>query len=93
MGPLLRPGRDRALPRGVPFRHPLFAVIWTATVISNVGGWMYSTASGWLMTSFDPDPLIVSLVQAATTLPMFIGRDRLHFAAAVSGVWDYRAAL
>ncbi|MGA8614977.1 MAG: MFS transporter [Xanthobacteraceae bacterium] len=52
------------------FRHPAFAVIWTATLVSNVGSWMYSAASGWLMTSLNPDPLIVSLVQAAATLPV-----------------------
>jgi hypothetical protein len=39
-----------------PFRQAAFAVIWTATLISNVGGWMYSAASGWLMTSLNPDP-------------------------------------
>ncbi len=33
---------------------------------------MYSAASGWLMTSLNSDPLIVSLVQVATTLPMFL---------------------
>jgi MFS family permease len=55
---------------GAPFRHPAFAVIWTATLVSNVGGWMYSAASGWLMTSLNPDPLIVALVQAASTLPI-----------------------
>jgi MFS family permease len=33
---------------------------------------MYSAASGWLMTSLNPDPLVVSLVQVATTLPMFL---------------------
>src|SRR5438046_2829729 len=55
-----------------PFRHPTFAVIWTATVVSNIGGWMYSAASGWRMTSLNPDPLIVSLVQVATTLPIFL---------------------
>jgi len=33
---------------------------------------MYSAASGWLMTSLDPDPFIVSLVQVAATLPMFL---------------------
>jgi predicted MFS family arabinose efflux permease len=55
-----------------PFRHPIFAVIWSATVVSNIGGWMYSAASGWLMTSLNPDPLIVSLVQVATTLPIFL---------------------
>jgi predicted MFS family arabinose efflux permease len=54
------------------FRHPVFSVIWTATLISNVGGWMYSAASGWLMTSLNPDPLIVALVQTASTLPVFL---------------------
>ena len=47
-----------------------FAVIWTATLVSNVGGWMYGAASAWLMTSLSPDPLIVALVQAASTLPI-----------------------
>jgi predicted MFS family arabinose efflux permease len=55
-----------------PFRHSAFAVIWTATLVSNVGGWMYSAASGWLMTSLNPDPFIVALVQAASTLPIFL---------------------
>jgi MFS family permease len=55
-----------------PFRHATFTVLWSATVVSNVGTWMYNAASGWLMTSLDPDPLIVSLVQVATTLPMFV---------------------
>ena len=53
-----------------PFRHRSFAVIWTATLVSNIGGWMYSAASGWLMTSLNPDPLIVALVQAASNLPI-----------------------
>jgi MFS family permease len=55
-----------------PFRHGVFAVLWTATVVANIGGWMYSAASGWLMTTLNPDPLIVALVQVATTLPMFL---------------------
>jgi len=55
-----------------PFRNRTFAVIWTATVISNIGGWMYSVASGWLMTSLNPDPFMVSLVQVANSLPMFL---------------------
>jgi len=33
---------------------------------------MYSTAAAWLMTSLDNDPLMVSLVQVATGLPMFL---------------------
>ena len=55
-----------------PFAHKAFAVIWTATVASNIGGWMYSAAAGWLMTSLDTDPLMVSLVQVAASLPMFL---------------------
>jgi predicted MFS family arabinose efflux permease len=55
-----------------PFRHTAFTVIWTATLVSNVGAWMYSAASGWLMTSLNPDPLIVALVQAANTFPIFL---------------------
>jgi MFS family permease len=55
-----------------PFRRAAFAVLWAATVVSNIGTWMYSAASGWLMTSLAPDPLMVSLVQVATTLPMFL---------------------
>jgi MFS family permease len=47
-------------------------VVWTATVVANVGTWMYNAASGWLMTGLNPDPLIVSLVQVATTLPVFL---------------------
>src|ERR1700731_1768081 len=55
-----------------PFRNRLFALIWTATVVSNIGGWMYNVASGWLMTSLDPNALIVSMVQVANSLPMFL---------------------
>jgi predicted MFS family arabinose efflux permease len=55
-----------------PFRHRLFLVIWVATVVSNIGSWMYSVASGWLMISLDRDPLMVSMVQVANALPMFL---------------------
>ncbi len=47
-------------------------MIWTATVVSNTGGWMYSAAAAWLMTSLDSDPLMVSLVQVAASLPLFL---------------------
>lgn len=46
-----------------PFRYSAFSVLWTATVVANVGGWMYGAAAGWLMTNLNPDPLIVSMVQ------------------------------
>lgn len=55
-----------------PFRHRVFTMLWIATVTSNVGTWMQSAAAGWLMTSLNPDPLAVALVQAATMAPMFL---------------------
>jgi MFS family permease len=55
-----------------PFRHTVFTVLWMATVVSNIGTWMQNAAAGWLMTGLDPDPLIVSLVQVASALPMFL---------------------
>src|SRR5215467_7834323 len=54
------------------FRHPTFTVVWIATVVSNLGGWVSAAASGWLMTALDPEPFIVSLVQVATNAPLFL---------------------
>ena len=56
----------------IAFRHSTFTVVWTATVVANIGTWMFNAASGWLMTSLNPDPLAVSLVQVASSLPMFL---------------------
>lgn len=53
-----------------PFAHPMFALLWTAALVSNVGTWMHDVAAGWLMTSLSPSPLVVSLVQASTTAAM-----------------------
>jgi predicted MFS family arabinose efflux permease len=55
-----------------PFEHPVFAVLWIATVVSNIGTWMQSAAASWLITDLSSDPFVVSLVQVATSLPMFI---------------------
>ena len=55
-----------------PFRHKVFLIVWVATVVSNIGTWMYNLASGWLMMGLDADPFIVSMVQVANTLPLFL---------------------
>jgi MFS family permease len=55
-----------------PFRNPVFRLLWLATVVANIGGWMYNASAGWLMTSLNADPLMVSLVQAASSLPLFL---------------------
>src|SRR6476660_6259069 len=55
-----------------PLRHAPYAVLWTATVVTNIGWWMYTAAAGWLMTDLSVDPLMVSLVQVSSSLPMFL---------------------
>jgi MFS family permease len=55
-----------------PFRHTTFAVLWTATLLSNIGGWMHEVGAGWLMTTMTSSPVLVSLVQTAMTLPVFL---------------------
>jgi MFS family permease len=64
--------RDRSASPWSAFHHRTFVVVWIATVVSNIGAWMYSAASGWLMTSLNPNPVIVAMVQVATSLPMFL---------------------
>jgi MFS family permease len=55
-----------------PLRSRVFAVLWGATLLGNVGVWMRDVGSGWLMTELAPSPLMVSLVQVAGTLPIFL---------------------
>lgn len=55
-----------------PFKHSAFAVLWTATLLSNIGTWMHDVGAGWLMTELSPSPAVVAAVQAATTLPVFL---------------------
>jgi MFS family permease len=68
-------GPETAPPRASawsPLRRPLFRRLWIADVASNIGTWMHDSAAAWLMTLLNPSPLMVSLVQAATTLPLFL---------------------
>jgi MFS family permease len=62
-------GRDW---RGGVFGNLAFTVMLIASSASNVGFAMFDTSSNWLMTSLNPDPMMVSAVQVATTLPMFL---------------------
>lgn len=62
-----------ALPAALaPLRHRLFRLLWGANVAVSLGVWMQNTGAGWMMTTLSPNALMVSLVQAATILPVFL---------------------
>jgi MFS family permease len=51
---------------------PVFRSLWIGSVVANVATWMRDVAGAWLMTSLSPAPIMVALVQTATTLPFFL---------------------
>ena len=59
-----------------PFTEPLFRTLWIAAVISYTGTWMQNVGAGWLMATLTMNqsraPLMVGLVQAAQSLPVFL---------------------
>ncbi len=47
-------------------------MLWGATIVSNIGNWIQEVSSTWLMATMAPDPLMVSLAQVASALPVFL---------------------
>jgi len=55
-----------------PLREPVFRSLWIAAVVSYTGTWMQNVGAGWLMTQLTTSPLMVSLVQGASAIPVFL---------------------
>jgi MFS family permease len=55
-----------------PLRRAAFRSLWIAALASNIGTWIHEVGAGWAMTELGPSSLMVALIQASTTLPMFI---------------------
>jgi MFS family permease len=55
-----------------PFKYTIYKTLWIAVLFSYAGAAMYDVGASWLMTSLAPNPLFVSLVTTATTLPIFL---------------------
>jgi predicted MFS family arabinose efflux permease len=65
------PARSATSP-WAPLGESLFRSLWVAAVISYTGTWMQNVGAGWLMTQLTVSPLMVGLVQAAMTVPVFL---------------------
>lgn len=55
-----------------PLQAPVFRGLWLAWLAANMTMWMNDVAAAWLMTSLTTNPVMVALVQAASTLPVFL---------------------
>jgi MFS family permease len=55
-----------------PLRQHLFRSLWIAAVVSNVGTWVEDVGEAWLMTSLTKSPILISLLQTAESLPIFL---------------------
>jgi MFS family permease/quinol monooxygenase YgiN len=55
-----------------PLAHPVFRMLWAVWLTANIGMWMNDVAAAWLMTTLTTSPIMVALVQSASTLPVFL---------------------
>jgi MFS family permease len=66
---------ERAPPRPGPWGPltlPIFRMLWGVWATANTCMWMNDVAAAWLMTSLSTSPVMVALVQSASTLPVFL---------------------
>jgi MFS family permease len=59
-------------PTFAPFRTVVFRNLWLATFAANIAMWMNDVTAAWVMTSLSTSPVMVALVQTASTLPVFL---------------------
>ncbi|SEA25922.1 MFS transporter [Acidovorax soli] len=55
-----------------PLSVPVFRMLWLTWVAANTCMWMNDVAAAWLMTTLTSSPILVALVQSASTLPVFL---------------------
>ncbi|HLT25847.1 MAG TPA: MFS transporter [Zeimonas sp.] len=47
-------------------------MLWGAWLVANTTMWMNDVAAAWLMSTLTPSPVMVALVQTASTMPVFL---------------------
>lgn len=55
-----------------PLRQPVFRMLWGVWVTANACMWMNDVAAAWMMTTLSTSPVMVALVQSASTLPVLL---------------------
>lgn len=55
-----------------PLQISMFRALWLAIMGSNIGTWVNDVAAAWVMAERTGSPLMVALVQSATTVPIVL---------------------
>lgn len=55
-----------------PFSSRTYRMFWIASLFSNTGTWVHEIGAGWLMSTLDGSPQMVSAVRTAMALPMIL---------------------
>ena len=55
-----------------PLRVKLFRALWTASLISSIGGWMQTVGAQWFLIEHHSDAAIVALIQTASAAPFLL---------------------
>jgi MFS family permease len=63
---------DRLPPTLQALTLPVFRMLWLAWLAANMTMWMNDVAAAWLMTQLTDSAVMVALVSAASTLPVFL---------------------
>ena len=64
--------RLASAPALVPLHGRTFRLLWLAWLAANLTMWMNDVAAAWLMTQLTTSPVMVAMVQTASTLPVFL---------------------
>jgi len=64
------PSRNRQDSPWAPLAARVFRALWTAQLVSNIGGWMQTVGAQWLLIGHDA--ALVTLVQTASSLPVVL---------------------
>jgi MFS family permease len=73
-----------------PFGVPLYRNVWIANFVSQFGGLIQTVGASWMMLSMTASPVMVSLVQASTSLPILAFA---LIAGALADIFDRRQVM
>ena len=66
------PAAPPAVGAFAPLKVKLFRALWTASLISSIGGWMQTVGAQWFLVESHSDAALVALIQTASAAPFLI---------------------